>query len=568
MSEVYLAESSYLGLLAVVLPLLFLLNYFTYRRKKLTVGSLFLWRRMTERMETRTSSKRRLFSVTLLLLLLSATSFVLALSEPTVRRRRKGMLRMLVVRSAATAARSRNGTVFEDIIEEARNLLRDGGLIRTIPPSAGEGEFSVGDMERFLGRLKPSHLPRPERLPQRGYDILLSDRKEKTSIPTAVLPAHSDNAAITSLGAEKRKDGVEMVVRVLWTGSEEKDAELRLESDSSSVVMRVKLKEGENIYRVKAAMDEFYEVAIRCEEDSLALDDVAYISRFPETVRRVAYLGGEQDDLIRAFTAAGAEVVRCIDEPEGFRMSLYYRRLPEKLPASGTVVLVAPPDGVEDWFSLRRLKTTRLLASTESLFVDPNALSGVKVDEPNEVQADGDVRQEICATDEDGAPLIAELSKGALRMVVVGFDPAETDWTGRASFPVFCALLLASVFGDEGFFAPRVGRSVRLPVGGEEVEMRSPSGRKERHRIYGGVLSFVPDEVGVWQIRSAEKNIKIGVGLLRAEESNVKKGSRDVPDIEPKEEMSVTPFWELPLLLGLLLLGFVFITHSLPHRKA
>jgi len=46
MSEVYLAESAYLWLLAVVLPLLFLLNYFTYRRKKLRVGSLFLWRRV------------------------------------------------------------------------------------------------------------------------------------------------------------------------------------------------------------------------------------------------------------------------------------------------------------------------------------------------------------------------------------------------------------------------------------------------------------------------------------------------------------------------------------------
>ena len=568
MSELYLAESAYLWLLAVVLPLLFLLNYFTYRRKKLTVGSLFLWRRVVERIETRTSSKRRLFSVTLLLLLLAATSFIFALSEPTVRRKSKSGLRLLLIRSAATMAQSQDGTVFEDIVDEAKRLLSGGGLIHTLPPSPGEGELSAEDVGRFLDGLEPSHLPRPEPLPYEGYDVVLSNRKERTSIPTVVLPARSPNAAVTSLGAEEREDGVEMVVRVLWTAEEEKDAELLVESDSSSLSMQVRLKKGENIYRIKAAKDSLYKVTIRCEGDPFALDDVAYINRLPDAVERVAFVGEEQDDVLRALVAAGADVVRCMDEPQGFRMSVYYRRLPARLPDSGTLLLIAPPDGMDGWFSVRSLEAGRLIAQTTGLFVDPNALSGVKVAEMSEVLADDGVRREVHATDGRGAAVIAGLSRGALRIVVVGFDVGGTEWTGRASFPVFFALLLASTFGDEKFFAPRVGESIEMPLGGKDAEITSPSGKRTRHRIYGGVLRFVPDEVGVWRIRSDKGDTRIGVSLLRARESNIEKGTRVVPDVEPKEEVSVTPFWELPLLLGLLLLGFVFIKFSLPHRRA
>jgi len=484
-----------------------------------------------------------------------------------VRKSRSG-LRLLLIRSAATMAHSQNGTVFEDIVEEARRLASGGGLIRTLPPSSGEGEFSPRDVGRFLDGLEPSHLPRPERLPFEGYDVVLSDRKEKTSIPTAVLPARSPNAAVTSLGAEERGDGVEIVVRLLWTAEEEKDAELLVESGSSSTSMRVRLKEGENIYRIKAAKDRLYKVTVRCEGDPFALDDVAYINRIPEAVKRVAFVGEEQDDVLRALAAAGAEVVRCMDEPEGFNMSVYYRRLPGRLPKSGTLLLIAPPDGMDGWFSIQSIGAGRLIAQTGRLFVDPNGLSGVKSAEMCEVLADDGVRREVYATDERGAAVIVELSKGALRIVVVGFDVGGTGWTGRASFPVFFALLLASTFGDEKFFAPRVGESIEIAVGGENAEITSPSGKRTRHRIYDGVLRFVPDEVGIWRIRGKERETRIGVGLLCARESSIEKGVRLVPNVKPKEGVSVTPFWELPLLLGLLLLGFVFIRFSLPYRRA
>lgn len=567
MGEVYFVRSGYLWLLLVILPLLFILNYFTYRRKRLTIGSLILWRRLVERIPTRKSSRRRLFSLVLLLFMLSSVSFILALSEPTVRRIKKSRLRLLIVRSAATASYSNDGTVFKDIIEEAKRLTEGKNVIvHTLPPEEGEGKLSPAGVKRFLSRLKVSHLPRPKELPQKGYDLILSDRKEESLIPTAVLPAHSANAGIVSLGAEEFEKKLRLLIRLIWTGERPIDAKLSIEGKGSEIFSQtIRLKNGENIVRLSVeAGVEIYRVSVECNGDTFPIDDFAYISRIQGVVRSVAYLGDEQEDVLRALTASGADVVRCLDEPqEGFRLLLYYRRLPKRLPETGTVVIIAPPDGINGWFSIRKTASRRLVALPDRLFIDPDALSGVKVEAPYEIVAEKNVKQSVYAMDENSSPVISELRKDDLRIIVVGFDVEKSDWHRRASFPVFFALLLRSVLGRTEYLALSVGQPVRVPIEESTAEITSPSNRMFSVRCYGGVLSFIPDEVGIWRIRSSKHSMEVGIGLLCPNESYIiPNQKRSIPPIELKQVETVTPFWEMLVIVALLLLGLAFIKAS------
>jgi|GEM_PF-2035430 len=575
MSSFYFANGEYLWILAVILPLIFLLNYLSYRRKKFVVSSLLLWKRLVERIQTRRSSSRRFFSLPLLLLLLACTFFTFSLSEPFVRKISRGKLRLLIIRSAATAALTPEGSsVLKNILEQAESLIGDSdATIHTIPPSEGEGHFLNADAKRFLKSLAPSHIPRPSVLPSSGYDILFSDRPEKTRIACAILPAGSiENCAITSVGTKIRNNSLEAVIHILWTGSKETYAELKIEANDKTVFSKkLLLKKDVNIEKIRVeANSSLYKVTVDCDKDGFQLDNVAYITRIPKAQRKIVYLGEEEEAVLRALEAAETDVLRYKEEPKETPIfALYNGIVPKKIEGNGTVLLLSPKEGISGWFSLRPLGRKSLQAFVSDFFVDANGLSGTVAERVYEIIPDESVERTVYATDDSGAPVICSLRKGTARMVVIGFDVAKSNWKERASFPVFFALILRSMFGEEEFLVLRVGETITLPCKKSEPFAQSPSGKKIFLKPYGGAVSFVPDEVGIWRLTTGEKSedVLIGVGLLSESESRIDPSwQRSIPKILPKQEEIPTPLWEIFLLLGLFLMVIFFLSTSASHK--
>ena len=152
------------------------------------------------------------------------------------------------------------------------------------------------------------------------------------------------------------------------------------------------------------------------------------------------------------------------------------------------------------------------------------SLGDLHVQESLRVAAGGD---SIVLARAAGGPLLVAFERAKLRALFIGFDLMASDLPLRVAFPV----LFHNVFE---WFQPerrefpadgvRAGAPIPIfvPPGDRELEITTPSGRKERLEVIGNPVVFGDTlEVGIYTYKSASREGRFAVNLFDEEESDI-----------------------------------------------
>ena len=165
------------------------------------------------------------------------------------------------------------------------------------------------------------------------------------------------------------------------------------------------------------------------------------------------------------------------------------------------------------------------------------------------------------------APLLASLEKGKLRLLLVAFDLMASDLPFRVAFPLLFHNALEWLQPNRAEFPAQSVESgspfaVRLPVDDNDVEITTPSGKKEVLQAVTRPVIFADTfEAGVYGYKSASREGHFAVNLLDENESQiaahwqVAQGSA-APVAKDNPAVLETGFslWPMLVALGLVLL--------------
>ncbi|MEM9083129.1 MAG: VWA domain-containing protein [Planctomycetota bacterium] len=158
-------------------------------------------------------------------------------------------------------------------------------------------------------------------------------------------------------------------------------------------------------------------------------------------------------------------------------------------------------------------------------------LGDVRIGSPFEVGYEGDENANVVTEELASGPagaLVMLVEAGGLRRLVVGTDLGRSNWWRELAFPVFMANAVdfLTLSGESA-----AGRGYRtneaVVVGGFEpgIEVSIEGGPDEPRTVAaterGEVRAGVFEQVGVYQIGSADSGLLIGVNLLSVEESKI-----------------------------------------------
>jgi len=511
-----LAQPQWLLALPGLLAVLWLLNYLAKRRRRITVPSLLIWRRLLTKRSLPRSSSRKFFTLTLLMQWLGTTALLFALASPQTLKKTPIPLNVLLIRSAATLAkRSDNITVFNELLRTVRKIAPNA-KVSTLPS----------------GPLLPSHLPCCD-VPSAGFNLLATDRPRKTAIPQLIVPAERANAAITHLVARQKADGsLQVLVGLLSTNNLK--ARLLLEGVKNAKNPTLSLKPGRTalILDVTPSSDL---VAFRLDvDDALALDNTAYLCRVGR-LEEVTADEGVDDAVVRGLSALGVRVVRSEAPLSGRAFVL--SRVPAQMPQKGVSLLFLRSGGIEGVFRVGKMRRRHIIARKNG-FLFADALEGVTCTR----WIDGRPK-EVWAESDDGRPVVALFERNGRTFLVSVVDVKE--WSRRASFVEFL-WRFCGLCGMRRWVAVKVGDRV-LAEGRFAV---SPSGRRVTVSTHSGNSFFMPDEVGVWNVEGR----KIGVALLNSEESRIEpRWRKHLPRIKHKFAERKREWWHLLLIGGMVL---------------
>ncbi len=163
-------------------------------------------------------------------------------------------------------------------------------------------------------------------------------------------------------------------------------------------------------------------------------------------------------------------------------------------------------------------------------------------------------------------PLIVALEKGRLRALAIGFDLSASDLPFKVAFPV----LLSNAF--DWFYPKRpefpatgvpAGKPYLLHLHGtdEEVELRSPSGTRERLRALTNPISFADTfDAGFYTFKSGSREGEFAANLFSESESRIAPRLREGPSqsaVAAEREQTERGFslWPYMLLLVCALLA-------------
>ena len=510
------AQPQWLLALPGLLGVLWLLNYLAKRRRRITVPSLLIWRRLLTKRSLPRSSSRKFFTLTLLMQWLGTTALLFALASPQTSKKTPIPLNVLLIRSAATLAkRNDNTTVFNELLRTVKKIAPNAN-VTTLPS----------------GPLLPSHLPCPE-VPSAGFDLLATDRPRETAIPQLVVPAERANAAITHLVARPKTDGsLQVLIGLLSTDNLK--ARLLLEGVKNPKNPTLSLKPGKTAIILDIAPSSDLITFHLDVDDALALDNTAYLCRTGR-LEEVVVDEGVDEAVVRGLSALGVRVARSKAPLSG--RSFVLSSIPAQMPQKGVFLLFLQSGGIDGVFRVGKMRRRHIIARKDG-FLFADALEGITCTR----WIDGRPK-EVWAESDDGRPVVALFERNGQTFLVSVVDVER--WSKRASFVEFL-WRFCGLCGTRRWVAVKVGDKV-LADGRFAV---SPSGRRVSVSARGGSTFFVPDEVGVWNVGGR----KIGVALLNAEESRIEPHWRKrLPKIEHKFVERKREWWHLLLIGGMVL---------------
>lgn len=167
------------------------------------------------------------------------------------------------------------------------------------------------------------------------------------------------------------------------------------------------------------------------------------------------------------------------------------------------------------------------------------------------------------------SPLIVAGEIERRRLIWVGFDPLQSTWPLRISFPIFMAnavewLNPASTRAADRLVQPGAGFRLRLARPVAEARLTLPDGQARVLPVPAGARELVLGETtrqGTYRVQAGTEETVFCVNLMDAQESNI--APRDELSLGTYERVEATrlkrgsvELWRWFALAGLLLLGF------------
>jgi hypothetical protein len=546
--------AAFAGLAAI--PLLFLLNLWKYRRLRVRVSSMVIWKRMSERIEAPSASRQRYFNLSLLMQIVFVLALTTAIAGPRIEDIGVAgrAVHILIDLSASTQADSAGSRVFDRITLGAAGLLRilaesDSVYCHYYPGLAGLetlGPFRPAEALERLSQLKPTELSgeiseaalqvaavgaRDAGQTFVFTDHLLHDLPD--DIRVAVVPADPGNTAITAAKSASDSRDMHVFFRIANYSSSEKSVEWALAgasgrrytpAGSSPIRLRPGASSGVAFPLPAEAFEEsLLEIRI-LQSDALASDNSAYIFRNPMAALRISYIGSEIQDLVRVLSALPGATVTLSGEPEpGCMLAVFNEVSPSELPAC-TSVVIAPPEGIPGLVadpSGRRYKPALPFVTKDStLFTNPDWAQKLTVAEALQsalLRETGTVR----VLESDGVPLVADFSLEGRRVIYIGFRLSDSNWSSQLSFPLFWGLLAEQACAStEQWSVCRTGGTVALPARGL-AGVTSPSGQPLAQALTSPRVILRPESVGIYRAAYPDGDKLFGVSLLDSRESDL-----------------------------------------------
>lgn len=275
--------------------------------------------------------------------------------------------------------------------------------------------------------------------------------------------------------------------------------------------------------------------------DALAADNRAQALVPGRPARRVKLVTPQDDTpvelALRSLPGIELDVSRTIPEDYTPRdISIFVGDVPPRLPA-GPMLVFAPKHSTDAWEFVGQIPSPVIVDQQQHPTLHDVRLDEVLIDKASRLRFKGQMRP--LATMEDGDPLYAAIDRPEGSVLVLAFDPVESDLHLRGDLPRLIGQAVSWLSDASATLPPRSTRDVlRLPPAQQARQLRSPYGDTKPFAA-GVPLVANLSQAGVWVVEAAEASehanaeMAIAVNLLDAEESDLRRAAKIKSDDLP-----------------------------------
>lgn len=618
-----LAAPAGLALLALAGPLL-ALWMLRPRRERRRAGSLLLWREAARADLALTPLVRLRRGLVLGLQLAALAALAAAAAAPWVSAAARDALALVLVVDTSASMLARDEADGARRLDVARQAalelvagLGDGDAATLVVADRGARTVvpwtsDLGAVRRALERLEARHLGTDlddalalaagavATAPAGPVVHVLSDGARPAGPARLGAPLRwirvgttGENLALVAAGLRPRgttEPVWEVFASVLNAGAAPREVVLGLERDGLPLAARrvAVPAGGERVVTIEARLLPG-PVSLRLRgldgrpPDAQPTDDVVHLLVPRDTATPVGLAAAAPAPaLARALDAAGARVraLRTDDlagaSDPGLRLVVYVGAAPPRLPPRD-VLLVAPPGDVGPARRAGEVEGPLRVVGWDR--DDPLLrwadLDDVTVARAARLELGPGARALVQGEAPDGAqvPLVVAWHDGPARRVLVAFDPGESTWPLRASFPIFVRACLVEAAARDPLLGTRpAGEPVLVPVapGVATLEVTRPDGRVDRVAARDGLAVYGDtDRAGVYVARAGGREERFSVALLDALEARLAPGERlgAVDPAGPGDEGPRRRALDLAPWLALAALGLLALEAAAYHRR-
>ncbi len=596
-----------IGAGAAAVGALVAMYFLKLKRVRCEVASTFLWRKSVQDLHANSPFQRLRRNLLLFLQLLILLAALAALARPALRYLGgKAVTYILLVdNSASMSAVEEASTRLEEAKGHAHALISDMRAVDSMmvlsfasrPRVVATLTNDQKALEAAVESIAPTQQRTDVESPLELAGSLTSDLEnprifvisdgafasgmggEGVAAPVEYIGVGTAAANVGVTALDMRRDIEnpyvgEIFAKVTNFSSESMIANVALEVDGTLLdAQRVEIGPGQShaaVFRVSLESEMIASVSVDCD-DALSADNRAWVMLEPPKDIEVYVASGADAFLMRSIRASGRFKIREMAQAEGLALTegaspvfVYGGRAPDTLVKGGYLVFNAAV--AADGFAIEGTAQNPIVldvdnthpATTYLTLDDLFITEALKMSFPAETKV---------LVDSDQGPLVAISYVGEARVLTVAFDPMNSRWPLRISYPMFVTNainFLAS--GGEGAATRSVktGDVLMMPAGDEPgtLVVKAPSGRIARlaHNGEGSVAYGETLECGVYTVESDGGSVSYVANLVDGNESDIRPrasfeiGSSEVEAQESPSRKNREIWRELLLLACVVLL--------------
>ncbi len=566
----------------LLVPALVALYMFRPRSVRKAVSSLRLWQALPQVDRPKARLRRPPLSLLLLMQALLLLAGALALMQPALAAPAGRHLVIVLDASGSMQAADGGSSRFEQAKSEAHSivsgmkpldratLLRAGSKVTTLCSACKQGDLdrALSGAEVGAGRADiGAALGVAAGLARRSADgsvgvVVISDggfepvaEEDLPPLVRFVQVGNSvDNVAVTALSARQPADGTpgySAFARVDNKGTSQVAVEVRALADTVPQQPRqLTLPTGGHadlIWQVPVGTVRF--TVNLTPQDTLAADNQAVIF-LPSGEHKVLIKSGQPDIYSRAL--AGVEglepVTGQLAKREEAAFTVIEGRLPETLPLGG--LLLVNPEGTllpssGDMENLRPLP-----ASPGQALLDGVDLRGLIVQKARKIDPPAWLEPVVQA---EGGPLLLSGEQNGRRVIVLAFDPHDSNLPKLAAFPLLMANVADWLYPLAGTQALRPGESIGLPAGSTVIGSDGQRSQVDRSGLFAGT-----DQQGVYRVEGTSTPLQFAVNMVDGRESDLEVRAHSELDRQASrttERLAMQEYWSPLAAIALALVG-------------